>query len=90
MAGWAGLMVVLGMWAAMVAKAPVDSGPASPQFLSVNLGSLLASILLLLWGVALRGNPAAHKRVMILSTVAILDPGYGRLSGWLWPEPSRC
>jgi hypothetical protein len=24
---------------------------------------------------------------MILSTVAILDPGYGRLTGWLWPEP---
>jgi hypothetical protein len=87
MAGWAGLMVVLGVWTAMVAKAPVDSGPASPQFLSVNFGSLLAFILFVLWGVALRGNPAAHKRVMILSTVAILDPGYGRLTGWLWPEP---
>lgn len=24
---------------------------------------------------------------MILSTIAILDPGYGRLSGWLWSEP---
>jgi hypothetical protein len=87
MAGWAGLMVVFGVWTAMVAKAPVDSGPASPQFLSVNFGSLLAFIIFVLWGVALRGNPAAHKRVMILSTVAILDPGYGRLTGWLWPEP---
>lgn len=87
MAGWAGLMVVLGLWTAMVGKAPVDSGPASPQFLSVNFGSLIAFVLLVFWGVALRGNPAAHKRIMILSTVAILDPGYGRLSGWLWPEP---
>jgi len=86
-AGWAGLMFVLGLWTAMVAKAPVASGPASPQFLSVNFGSLLAFVLLVLWGVALRGNPAAHKRIMILSTIAILDPGYGRLSGWLWPEP---
>ena len=87
MAGWAGLMVVLGLWTAMVGKAPDDSGPASPQFLSVNFGSLIAFVLLVFWGVALRGNPAAHKRIMILSTVAILDPGYGRLSGWLWPEP---
>lgn len=87
MAGWAGLMVVLGLWTAMVAKAPVDSGPASPQFLSVNFGSLFAFIFFVLWGVALRQNPAAHKRIMILSTVAILDPGYGRLSAWLWPEP---
>jgi hypothetical protein len=80
-------MVVLGLWTAMVAKAPVDSGPASPQFLSVNFGSLFAFIFFVFWGVALRGNPAAHKRIMILSTVAILDPGYGRLTGWLWPEP---
>ena len=32
MAGWAGLMVVLGVWTAMVAKAPVDSGPPVPSF----------------------------------------------------------
>ena len=87
MAGWAGLMVVLGVWTAMVAKAPVNSGPASPQFLSVNFGSLIAFVFFISWGVALRGNPAAHKRLMILSTVAILDPGFGRLTGWLWPEP---
>lgn len=86
-AGWAGLMLVLGVWTAMVAKGPVASGPASPQFLSVNFGSLIAFIALVLWGVALRGNPAAHKRIMILSTIAILDPGYGRLSGWLFAEP---
>lgn len=52
---------------------------------SVHLA--FAFVLFVFWGVALRGNPAAHKRVMILSTVAILDPGYGRLTGWLWPEP---
>ena len=44
--GWAGLMVVLGLWTVMVARAPVDSGPASPQFLSVNFGSLIAFVLL--------------------------------------------
>jgi hypothetical protein len=53
MAAWAGLMVVLGLWTAMVAKAPVDSGPASPQFLSVNFGSLIAFVFFVSWGVAL-------------------------------------
>lgn len=86
-AGWAGVMLVLGLWTAMVAKAPVGSGPASPQFLSVNFGSLIAFVVFVVWGVALRRNPAAHKRIMILSTIAILDPGYGRVTGWLWPEP---
>lgn len=86
-ASWAGLMLVLGVWVAMVAKGPVPSGPPSPQFLSVNFGSLIAFAAFVLWGVALSKNPAAHKRIMVLSTVAILDPGYGRVSGWLWPEP---
>jgi hypothetical protein len=86
-AGWAALMVPLGLWVSMISKAPVPSGPASPQFLSMNFGSLVAFVLLLFWGIALRGNPAAHKRIMILTTIAILDPGYGRLSGFLLPEP---
>lgn len=86
-ANWAGLMLVLGVWVAMVAKGPVPSGPGSPQFLSVNFGSLIAFAVFVLWGVALRKNPAAHKRIMILSTVAILDPGYGRISGWLFRDP---
>ena len=86
-AGWACLMAVFGPWAAILAKAPVPSGPASPQFLAIQLGSIAAFLVLLVWGIALRGNPAAHKRIMILSTIAILDPGYGRLAGWLWPEP---
>lgn len=86
-AGWAGLMVVLGLWVAMVAKGPVAAGPGSPQFLAMNFGAIAAFAALLLWGIALRGNPAAHKRVMILATIAILDPGYARLSQWLIHEP---
>ncbi len=87
-AGWAGLMIVLGLWVAMVAKGPVAAGPGSPQFLAMNFGAILAFGALLLWGIALRGNPAAHRRVMILATIAILDPGYARLSQWLIREPA--
>jgi hypothetical protein len=88
-ASWVCLMAVLGTWAAMVAKAPVVSGPASPQFLSLQMGALIAFVALTGWGIVLRKNPAAHKRIMILATVAILDPGYGRLAAWIWPqEPS--
>lgn len=86
-AGWASLMVVLGLWVAIARKGPVPSGPASPQFLAIQIGGLAAFVLLLLWGISLRNNPAAHKRIMILATVAILDPGYGRLAGALLPEP---
>lgn len=86
---WICPMAILGTWAAMAAKAPVPTGPASPQFLSLQMGALLAFLALTVWGVTLRKNAAAHKRIMILATVAILDPGYGRLDAWIWPnEPN--
>jgi hypothetical protein len=49
--------------------------------------AMLVVVLLVLWGFALRRNPAAHKRIMILSTIAILDPGYGRVTGHFLHEP---
>ncbi|HXE07252.1 MAG TPA: hypothetical protein VN612_05110 [Acidobacteriaceae bacterium] len=86
-AAWACVMLVLGPWAAMVAKGPLPSGPGSPQFLSVQFGDISAFAVLLLWGITLRKNPAAHKRVMILATVAIVDPGYARLANHFIAEP---
>ena len=85
-AGWACLMLVLGPWAAMVSKGAAPAGPNSPQFLSVQFGDISAFAVLLLWGITLRRNPAAHKRVMVLATIAILDPGYARLAGHLFPQ----
>jgi hypothetical protein len=88
-AGWACLMLVMGAWASMASPARFVNAPdATPQFLSVNIVDLATFAVLLAWGIALRKNPAAHRRVMILSTVAIADPGYSRFSEFLWPvEP---
>jgi hypothetical protein len=52
----------------------------------VDIGGFLV---LLACGIALRKNPAAHKRMMILSTVALADPGFSRFYGHFFPnEPS--
>lgn len=40
----------------------------------------------LAWGIALRTNPAAHKRMMVLSSAFLADPGFARLSGYVWPK----
>ncbi|MGB6973748.1 MAG: hypothetical protein WBD67_03595 [Terracidiphilus sp.] len=81
-AGWACLMAVLGPWAVMAWEAVHLSQPIlPPQFLSVNIVDIGGFLALLAWGFTLRKNPAAHKRMMILATVSLADPGFARLAG---------
>lgn len=87
LAGWACLMVVLGPWAAMASQAVNLNLPlGDPPFLSVNIVNMIVFAGVLAWGIALRKNPAAHRRMMILTTVAIADPGFARLSEYFWPN----
>ncbi len=87
LAGWACLMAVLGPWAAFASDAAsLNSGHGlPPQFLSVNFVDIGGFLVLLAWGIALRKNPAAHKRMMILSSVSLADPGFARFSNFLIP-----
>lgn len=91
-AGWACLMAVLGPWAALASAATSlhGSGSIDPPFLAVNMVDIGGFLVLLAWGLTLRKNPAAHRRMMILATVALADPGFSRVSGTLWPvEPAH-
>lgn len=88
-AGWAFLMAAFGPWvviASMVVNLHLPTG--DPPFLSVNIVDLSCFLIFVVWGITLRKNPAAHRRMMILSTVALADPGYSRFTGWLMPEPA--
>lgn len=83
--GWAGLMAVLGPWAVLSSLAVNLHTPmGDTAFLSVNLVDIGGFLILMAWGIALRKNPAAHKRLMILSTVSLADPGFSRFSSWIW------
>jgi hypothetical protein len=88
--GWACLMAFMGPAAfiAVPAQAAKLHGPFPDPFLSVNIVDIGSFLVLLAWGIALRKNPAAHKRMMILSTVSLADPGFNRFIGYLMPvEP---
>lgn len=96
-AGWACLMAVLGPWAAMASEAYFlhatgpKAAPAHTEFLSVNLVDIAGFLILLAWGISLRKNPAAHRRMMILATVSLADPGFARVSGHLLSlQPHSC
>ncbi len=90
-AGWALLVAVMGPWATVAFQLTNLHLPlAEPQFISINLADLGGFLILLAWGIVLRGNPAAHRRLMILSTLSLAgDPGFSRFSEWLIPaEPA--
>jgi hypothetical protein len=89
-AGWACLMAILGPVAAFAWHAANLGLPSGdPPFLSVQLLNMVGFLSLLTWGITQRKNPASHRRMMILSTVALADPGFSRFSGWLWPNPPQ-
>ena len=88
LAGWACLMGVMGPVAIMASQAAnIRGGPVSdPPFLSVAFNNVLCFLILIGCGLALRRNPAAHRRLMMLSSVSLADPGFARFSGWIWPQ----
>jgi hypothetical protein len=87
LAAWACLMGVMGpvgVYTAVMMKVKAH-GPFPYPFISVHAVDLGGFLVLLAIGISLRKNSAAHKRLMILSTVALADPGFNRLIGYLYP-----
>jgi hypothetical protein len=86
--GWAGAalagaMIVVG-WITAIAAARRGHGPENLGgplgFLTISLGDLLIFAACIAAAVALRGQPVAHKRLMLLGTVAgLLPAAIGRL-----------
>jgi hypothetical protein len=88
LAAWACIMAVMGPVAIMASEAAnIKGGPVyDPAFIAIAFQNIVSFVSLVAWGMALRKNPAAHRRIMILTTVALADPGFARFSGWLWPQ----
>jgi len=83
--GWAvailsAAMVPLGVIAALVDQARQVTHPDyAPQFLSLEFEDMVGFSIFIIAGLLRRRDPAAHKRLMILSAVSLTDAGFGRL-----------
>lgn len=94
--GWfaayfAPLLFIVALWAQVAWQVTnlhtADAFP--PSFLAIAFSGPLCFAILLPWGVLLRNNLAAHRRVLILSTIALTDPGFSRLLGlFVSPAPT--
>ncbi len=73
-------IVVLGLVAAMVDMArSVAHPPFTPEFLGLEFQELAVFSVLLWLAVEMRRDLAAHKRLMVLVAVSIMDPGTARV-----------
>jgi hypothetical protein len=72
------LMLILGVFTLMdsIRRAQLDIPPE--LILVGDLENLLLFILLTMWALLARRDPASHKRLMILGTMAILGPAIDR------------
>lgn len=82
--GLASLMVILGLIAATDSLArhfaPGNAGTADKAFYAVPIADMLMFSTLVYFGFRKRFNPAAHKRLMLVATIALLDAAFVR-----WP-----
>lgn len=90
-AGLAGLMLVLGpLTAIAVDRQAWFFHHHQPNFIAIQLGGILAFAALIACGLAFRARPSAHKRLMLLATIALSSAGFSRLEGALdhhhWPK----
>jgi hypothetical protein len=88
---WACLMGVMGPVAAYTAVMVRTKahGPSPDPFLSVQIIDIGSFLILLAIGIGLRKNPAAHKRMMILSSVALSAPGFARFLRYVYPTEAH-
>lgn len=80
-AGWAALMVVVGITATVVmvreGRAPFFFVPG--YFLVMNAFGVLGFAGLLWWAVALRRRTDWHRRIVMCAMTAIMGPAFGRI-----------
>jgi hypothetical protein len=84
---WACLMGVMGpvgLYASVMMSVKAH-GPGPDPFMCVQILDISSFLVLLAIGIALRKNPAAHKRIMILSSAALASPGFSRFLGYVYP-----
>lgn len=88
-AGLIPVMILLGLAVSWVMDRRDLAAPhPDPSFLSIQLVDVILFGSLAGAGLLLRGDPSAHKRLILLATFQIADAGFGRLTGFLVPTLS--
>ncbi len=78
--GWAALLILIAAWGELSWEATNLHTPGTtPAFLAIPAGNLLSFATLITWGILLRKNLAAHRRVIFLANISIMTAGAARV-----------
>jgi hypothetical protein len=79
-AAWVPLMVLVGLGAAWVQHI-AHYTPEAPHtaFFAIEIASVTAFAPLAAYALLRRGDPSAHKRLILLATLSLMSAGFGRL-----------
>jgi uncharacterized membrane protein YozB (DUF420 family) len=81
------MMVVLGVMTALKSES-VKFGTeyANTAFISIMFGDMLVFAVLVSAAIYYKKSPSAHKRIMLIATIALTDAGFGRcISNYVAP-----
>lgn len=89
-AGYAAIVLVIAPWSELSWQALNLQTPGTlpPQFLAIAFSSVFCMAVLLTWGILLRRNSAAHRRVLVLAIICISDAGFSRMVNLFVPPPT--
>ncbi len=74
------LMLITGPLVAIMSRAAQASpSPQSLTFMSTQFTNVLGCVPLLFAGYLFRRDPAVHKRLMLMGSIAITEPGFSRI-----------
>lgn len=83
--GFVPVMLLVGPMAAFTTQTARFGTPDSdPAFLAIQLGGLVSFAILIVAALLNRKDAALHKRLILLSTLTIVDAGFARWVGPIW------
>ncbi len=74
-------LLIAGPMVAILRRTDTPFDPALLSFMGTQFTNVIGCVVLLSAGLLLRHDLASHKRLMLMGTIAITEPGFGRLIG---------
>ena len=75
------ILLIAGPMVAILRRMDTPPNPVLFSFMGTQFTNVICCVVLFAAGLILRQDPASHKRLMLMGTISITEPGFGRVIG---------